>query len=130
MEMGELIFWAVVGAVSLSVVWGAYLSRREAERTVRLALERGVALDVAAIRELRFGSPHRMPVLLLVCGALLLSVALGLAALGVIIAPEEPETLLPLLGLAAFAAIPACALIAVGILMQRQRRAEKAAPPA
>lgn len=128
MDVGALLFWGFVTLVSLSIVWAHHLSRREAERTIRMALDRGLLLNADTIRELRFGANQRTPVYLAVGGIILLSVALALAVFASIIAPEEPDTLLPLLGIAAFIAIPAFTIAAAGSwLMRWSRKAPSAA---
>lgn len=122
MDGGVLLFWGFLTLVSLSIVWANHLSRREAERTIQMALERGVLLDAVAIRELRFGANQRTPVYLAAGGVILLSIALALTVFALIIAPEEPDTLLPLLGIAAFVAIPAVTMAMVGFLLTRWMR--------
>ena len=121
MDVGVLLFWSFVTLASLSLVWASYLSRREAEHTIRMAIERGVPLDVDAIRELRFGSNGSTPTYLTIGGLILLSVSLGLTVFAFVIAPEEPDTLQPLLGIAAFAAIPALTISAAGLWLARRK---------
>ena len=128
MDVGALLFWGFVTLTCLSIVWAHHLSRREAERTIRMALERGVPLDADSIRELRFGSNQRTPAYLAVGGIILVSVALGLTVFAFIVAPEEPGTLLPLLGIAAFIAIPALATWVAGVWLMRRSRKTSSAP--
>lgn len=121
MDVGALLFWGFVTLASVSIVWAHHLSRREAERTIRMALERGLLLDANAIRELRFGSNQRTPAYLAIGGLILLSVALALTVFAFVIAPEEPDTLLPLLGIAAFIAIPALTTSVIGLWLMCRR---------
>jgi hypothetical protein len=121
MDAGALLFWGFATLIGLSVVWAGFLGRREAEHTIRMAIERGVPLDAESIRELRFGVSRRTPGMFVVSGVLLASVALALAVFGFIIAPEEPDTLVPLLGIATFLAIPALTITATGLWLLRRR---------
>jgi hypothetical protein len=126
MDFGALAFWGFIVVVGLSIIWSSHLSRREAERTIRLAIEKGLPLDAETVRRLKSGSPEQTPAYFIVAGTILLSIALGLAVFAFIIAPEEPETLLPLLGIAAFIAIPALAVALSGVwLMSRTREAAR-----
>lgn len=129
MDVGALLFWGFITLASLSIVWAQYLSRREAERTIRMALERGLLLNADTIRELRFGSNRRTPVYLIVGGAILLSIAVALTVFAYIIAPEEPETLVPLLAIAAFIAIPSLTIAAAGFWLRRQGRESPVSSP-
>ncbi len=128
MDVGALLFWGFVTLASLSIVWAHHLSRREAERTIRMALERGLLLNADAIRELRFGSNQMTPVYLAIGGIILLSIGVALTVFAFIIAPEEPGALLPLLGIAAFIAIPACTIAAIGFWLMRSRQKALSVP--
>lgn len=126
MDFGALAFWGFIAVVGLSIIWASHLSRREAERTIRLAIEKGLPLDAETVRRLKSGSPEQTPAYFIVAGIILLSIALGLVVFAFVIAPEEPETLLPLLGIAAFIAIPALAVALSGVwLMSRTREAAR-----
>lgn len=117
-----LAFWGFVTLVGLSIVWTSHLNRRDVERTIRHAIERGLPLDAQAIRQFKSGSPAQTAPYFIVAGVMLMSIALGLAVFAIIIAPEEPDTLLPLIGIAAFIAFPGLATTLSGFWLRRHAR--------
>lgn len=124
MDMAGLVFWLVIALIALSVIWASHLNRREVERTIRLAIERGVTLDADTIRELKH-RPVRAPIYLLVSGVILFALALGVIVFAFVAEPDDPETFLPLLGIAALIGIPALSLAGCGVWLMRRARLER-----
>lgn len=124
MDMAGLVFWLVIALIALSVIWASHLNRREVERTIRLAIERGVTLDADTIRQLK-ARPERAPIYLLVSGVILFALALGVTVFAFVAEPEDPETFLPLLGIAALIGIPALSLGGCGVWLMRRASPER-----
>lgn len=124
MDMAGLVFWLVIALIALSVIWASHLNRREVERTIRLAIERGVPLDADTIRRLK-SRPERAPIYLLVSGIILFALALGVIVFAFVAEPEDPETFLPLLGIAALIGFPALGLGGCGVWLMRRARLEQ-----
>ena len=117
--MGAAVFWAMVGVSALSVIWSSHLNRREIERTVRLAIESGLVLDAEMVRRLK-GKSERSPAHMIIGGAVLLALALGVSIFAFAASVEDTDALLPVLGVAAILALPGAALIAGGLWLRSQ----------
>jgi len=116
--LGAAAFWAVVGLCALSVIWSSHLSRREIERTVRLAIESERPLDAELIRSLKAKSA-RTPTHMIIGGAVLVALALGLAIFAFAASVEDTDALGPFLGLSAIVGLPGLALIGGGVWLKR-----------
>jgi hypothetical protein len=126
MQLGVIAFWVFIVVLSLALTLVSYLNRREVEKTLRFAIERGVALDAELLASLKDRASGRTPAYLIAAGIVLLAGALGVAAFGVIIASEEPDTLVPLLGIAVLFAFIAGGMLASGVWLLRRRKLDAA----
>lgn len=128
MENGHVDFTAVAifGAIVLIVLIVAvrrHLSERERQITLRIALERGTALDPALVQQLlmprqKARSPHG----LLVGGLVTVAFSLGLLVLGLVLGlgPQaDPEALQGLGGSAALFFFVGVALLLASKLVNR-----------
>lgn len=118
--MAVIVFWIVLGVTGLAMGWFSYRSRLEAERTIRQAIERGVLTDAALIPQLRqagLRSAQRLIVLGIVAGF----VAAGVAVFALVLGGTEPESVRPLLAIAAFTGFLALGLLVSGWWVRRAR---------
>jgi hypothetical protein len=118
MDWGALLFWPIGGLIALSAIWASYLGRRESERTIRLAIDKGQVLDAETVRGLK-GQSNRAPKQLVVAGIVLVALAAGTAIFGWTAGQEDSDALLPMLGVAAMTGLPGVALIVCGQWLRR-----------
>jgi hypothetical protein len=83
MASGIGSFWFFVAIVIVAVTWRKIAAGREAQATIRLAIEKGQPLDPAVIDRIL---PSRDENGLLIPGAVLLAVGVGLPVMGYVIA--------------------------------------------
>jgi hypothetical protein len=96
-----VVFWLGVAAVIVASMILGLLRRREVERTIRLAIEKGQALDPATVEALRGhlrDSRQDTFSRLLIAGIVTLSAGGGLALMGWIMSKQAPDLLYRLLG--------------------------------
>ena len=118
-----IAFFAGIVLVVLIVSLKRYWSERERQQTLRIALERGAALDPALLQQLltppqKPRSPHG----LLVAGLVTVAFALGLLVLGLVLGlgPQaDPEALKGLTGSAALFFFVGAALLIASKLVKR-----------
>lgn len=112
-------FWIVLGVCALAITITNYLSRRETEATIRLAIERGAIADPETIAKL--SAPRGLPWAqrLVVLGVVLLFAGAGVAVFAVTLGAQEPESVLPLMGIAGFVAALAIGLLVAGVWLRR-----------
>jgi hypothetical protein len=103
MNWDLIAFWALLTVVVVVTAWISHLGRRESERTIRDAIEKGVAVDAALIDRLRRTSALSWRQRLIAWGIVTIFLSLGVAVFGLLL--PEPESLRPLLGIAAFFAL-------------------------
>jgi hypothetical protein len=94
----------------------------EAERTIRLAIERGVPLDSDTILQLKARAARPSPSLLIVGGIILLSTAIGVAILAALLlfSGEEVADVYPLFGIAGLLACIGVGLLVGGVWLLRR----------
>jgi len=52
MEIIGAAFWIFIASVVVAGIWYAYARNRETQKTIRLAIEKGIQLDAALIDKL------------------------------------------------------------------------------
>lgn len=118
-----IAFFVGIVLVVLIVSLKRYLSERERQQTLRIALERGAALDPALLQQLltppqKPRSPHG----LLVAGLVTVAFSIGLLVLGLVLGfgPQaDPEALKGLTGSAALFFFVGAALLIASKLVKR-----------
>ncbi|MGH6951411.1 MAG: hypothetical protein ACREH4_11085 [Vitreimonas sp.] len=120
--MAWVAFWTVLGACALAVICTSYLSRRQAEATIRQAIEKGVVADAEAIA--RLNAPRGLPwsQRLIVLGLVTLFAAAGIATFALVLGAQEPESVSPLLAIAGFTGCLAAGLLVAGGWLGRVSR--------
>ncbi|HYD88697.1 MAG TPA: hypothetical protein VEA80_14580 [Vitreimonas sp.] len=117
--MGWIAFWIVLGVCGLAVTITSYLSRRETEATIRKAIESGAVADAEAIARLKAPSGLSWAQRLTVLGVIALFAGAGVAVFALVLGANEPESVSPLLAIAAFTAFLAAGLLAAGAWLRR-----------
>lgn len=112
-----LAFFAMIAAIVIVPRYLKAQERMKLQETLRASIEKGAQLPPEVIEALTSDvkappSPQRD----LRAGVVWLGVAVGFAALGFAVSFEEPDALLPMLGIAAFPGFIGLALVALYIL--------------
>jgi hypothetical protein len=113
MHWESIAFWLFMTVVVVAVVWVAHLRRAESEKTIRQAIERGVAIDSDLIDKLRQASSLSWRQRLIGWGIVTLFLSGGVAAFALFL--PEPQSVGPLLGIAAFFAFIGLGLTVCGV---------------
>ena len=111
MGTDAIAFWLFIAVVTISGMWMSFQSRLETEKTIRLAIERGVVRDVEAIARLKTAGAAPTAARLMVWGMTIVFAAVGVFLLGLFVGHEEPDALLPIFGLGGL-----CGTIGLGLL--------------
>ena len=122
-------FWIFVAVVAVAGIWYAYGRNRETQKTIRLAIEKGMKLDPAVIDKLVTRRPGK-PEDYYIGGFICLAVGIGLPIMGYFIGqsaiePEAQAAFGSLLGVGILVGLIGISLIACGKLVVGRR--EKAA---
>jgi len=117
--MAWIVFWLVVGACGLAATFAGYRARQGIEETIRQGIDKGVIADPDAIIRARAKGGVPWPLALIALGVINLFAGLGIGAFGYFIGVDEPESLLPLLGIAAFVGLLGSGLLISGIWLSR-----------
>lgn len=137
MEHGHVDFdflWMclTIVLVVLIVATRRHLAERERQATLRIALERGAALDPAVLQRLLTPPPRsRSPRALLVGGLVTTGFGVGLALLGVFLSSKgggDADALPPLLGSGSLFACVGIALLIAARLVRRDAPPEPTEP--
>jgi hypothetical protein len=128
-QVAPIAMWAGIAVIVLAGVWREIVFRREAEATIRLAIEKGQALDPALIEKLFAGRRNKGPEGFLVAGVLTLAAGIGLPVLGYFMSLSgNAKSLYPLMGIGVLVSLVGIAQITLSALL-RPRRAEPASEP-
>ena len=114
-------FWIFVAAVSVAAIWRSITRNREVQRTIRLAIEKGVQLDADLVKALvkpRPGNPEDY----YIGGVTCFAVGIGLPILGLFIKQGKPEAFLPLVGAGILVGLIGISLIVAGRLLSRREK--------
>ena len=117
MNWDMIAFWVFLTILVAVVSWISHLGRRESEKTIREAIDKGVAVDADLIDKLRRASGVSWRQRLVAWGILTLAVSAGTAVFALLL--PEPESLGALLGIAAFFAFIGLGLAACGYWLGR-----------
>lgn len=117
-------FWIFVAIVVLASFWYAFARNREMQKTIRLAIEKGMQLDPALVDRLvtrKSGKPEDYYIGGFVC----IAVGIGLPILGFFVERNEPEAFFPLLGVGILVGLIGISLVICGMLVSRREKASK-----
>ena len=127
-EMGALApfaFWGFIAVVTIANVWREVAMRREAEITIRMAIEKGQQLDPATVEKL-LGSQRKRGRAdsLIVAGGVMLATGVGLPIMGYFIARGgEDDAFYPLVGVGCLVFLIGVAFLVLSSIM-RSRQAQ------
>jgi len=117
-------FWIFVASVVVAGIWYSYARKRETQKTIRLAIEKGVQLDAALVDKLftrESGNPEDYYIGGLIC----LACGIGLPVLGYFIGQIEPAAFFPIAGAGVLVGLIGISLIICGKLIDRRVKAVK-----
>jgi hypothetical protein len=117
-------FWIFLAIVVLAAIWLAFARNRETQKTIRLAIEKGMQLDAALIDTLvkrKSGKPEDYQVGGIIC----IAVGIGLPIMGFFIGRIEPESFFPIAGAGILVGLIGVSLIVSGMLVSRREKASK-----
>jgi hypothetical protein len=117
-------FWIFVAIVVLASFWYAFARNRETQKTIRLAIEKGMQLDPALIDRLvtrKSGRPEDY----YIGGFICIAVGIGLPILGFFVGRNEPEAFFPLVGSGILVGLIGISLIVCSLLVSRREKANK-----
>lgn len=97
-----LIFWGFITIVCVAGMFKEFANKREVQRTLRTAIEKGQPLDAAAVSAIMAGSGAR-PETLAVAGVIVIAAGLGLLMLGYFIGKLAAVAFYPIAGSGALA---------------------------
>jgi len=120
------LLWLFLAIVVLSNVWREVAARREAQQTIRLAIEKNYPLDAALLEKMLRTPARKSDLDRMAAGAVLMALGIGMPLLGLFVRfGGDGEALLPLMGVGAMLFLMGVALLVVSrIARQRQRTAE------
>ena len=117
-------FWIFLAIVVLAAIWLAFARNRETQKTIRLAIEKGMQLDAALIDKLvtrKSGKPEDYYIGGFVC----LAVGIGLPIMGYFVGRSEPEGFFPIAGVGILVGLIGISLVICGMLVSRREKANK-----
>lgn len=117
-------FWVFVAIVVLAGIWLAYARNRETQKTIRLAIEKGMLLDAALIDTLVARKPGK-PEDYWVGGAVCIAVGIGLPILGYFVGRIEPIAFFPIVGAGILVGLIGISLVVCGMMVGRRGTACK-----
>ncbi|MCC7010666.1 MAG: hypothetical protein IT184_17785 [Acidobacteria bacterium] len=132
--MGESLFaggmlWLFLALVIVANVWREIAARREAQQTVRLAIEKNYPIDSALIEKMLRTPARKSKTDLLAGGAVLVAIGLGLPLMGVFIyLGGSRDALLPLVGVGSMLLLMGLALLIVAHVVRPRQAADTDAP--
>jgi hypothetical protein len=117
-------FWIFLAIIVVAAIWLAFARNRETQKTIRLAIEKGMQLDPALIDKLvtrKTGKPEDYYIGGFVC----IAVGIGLPVLGYFVRRIEPESFFPIVGAGILVGLIGISLVIGGTLVSRREKAGK-----
>lgn len=115
-------FWAFVAIAVLAGVWLAYARNRETQKTIRLAIEKGMQLDPAVIDTLVVRKPAK-PEDYWIGGVICIALGVGLPIMGYFVGRIEPEGFYPIAGAGVLVGLTGISLVICGLMVSRREKA-------
>jgi hypothetical protein len=117
---GALIFWSFVTIVSVAAIFKEFAHKREVQRTLRTAIEKGQSLDPAVVALLTSaGGGVVRSELFAVWGIIVSAVGGGLLILGFFIGKLAPPAFYPIEGAGCLVLAIGLGLIAAAVFLRR-----------
>jgi len=121
-EIVGAAFWIFIAIVVVAGMGYAYARNRETQKTIRLAIEKGVPIDDVLVKKL-FLRETGNAVDYYIGGIICLAVSIGLPILGYFIGQIAAEAFFPIAGAGILVGIIGIALILCGMLISRRVKA-------
>lgn len=121
-----ITFWIVVGVIVVASLLLSYFKNLEFQKTIRLAIEKGMHLDSNSIEKLMRKKDGK-PTDYYISGILCFSCFIGLLFLGPFISKIEPKVYSPIIGSGILVGIIGVGLVLCGLLLGFNERKEKKA---
>jgi hypothetical protein len=119
-------FWGFIASLMVAGVWDGAKKREAQHETLRRMLESGKPVDEALLTKLMGSDVKRPDRDLVISAIVLLSVAVGLAVLGLVLSQSYAAALMPLLGTAALCGCIAAGLLGASAYVRRTRGEDEA----
>ncbi|MFA6219811.1 MAG: hypothetical protein WC692_08535 [Erythrobacter sp.] len=120
--MELIVIFTALTVLGTALSWIGHRSASETERTIRLAIEKGVLIDTARISELREPAGLSWIERLMMLGMLTLFASAGAVLAGLVLVMMVGGVPVPLFALAAFGAALGGGLIVCGRWLRHARR--------
>src|SRR5262245_20198422 len=117
-DMTFVAFWIGLGLFACGIMLAAHLSRRELDKTIRQAIEKGVLVDAEMIARLKAPAGPTWGQRLVVLGIITLFAGAGAGVFAGLIGTFEPESVMPLLAIAAFVLFLGAGVLVSGIWLK------------
>jgi len=127
--IGAAAFWLFIAAAVVAGVWQNVRKRDAQHETLRRVIESGQPFDQAFLDKLVLlmgGAEKHLDRDLKLAGLILLFVAPGLAVLGIFIGQNQPDALLPLLGVGVLVGLLSIGLLVAAKIIARDQRGDNA----
>ena len=113
-------FWVFVAIAAIGSFWREYAIKREREKTIRAAIEKGQQLDLEVIAQMYLHEAKFDPQLLLIGGVVALAAGIGLPIMGYFLSLSgDVDMFYRMVGIGCLVALIGVALVAVGWLTRR-----------
>ena len=116
-----ILFWLFVTIVAVCMTWSNYLARLASEKTIRLAIDKGLILDPSVIDQLRPVHRPRWDLRLIVLGIIVAFVGAGIAAFAVLLGLDSPDAFFPVMAIASIPLMGGAGLLVAGFWLRRSR---------
>jgi hypothetical protein len=117
-------FWIFIGSIVVAGIWYSYARNKQTQKTIRLAIEKGMKIDDVFIEKL-FMKESGNPEDYYIGGIICIACAVGLPILGYFIGKIAAEAFPPIAGAGALVGLIGISLIICGKLVARRGRAIK-----
>lgn len=115
-------FWMFLACVVVAGIWYAYARNKQTQKTIRLAIEKGIHIDDAFLKKL-FAKESGNPQDYYIGGYICIAVAMGLPVMGYFIGKIAMEAFYPLMGAGILVGLIGISLVLCGKLVDRRGKA-------
>ena len=121
--VGAGAFWAFVAVCVIAGVASSVIRHREAQKTIRQAIERGQSLDPETMERLLQVNrpPPANPAGFLVGGIILMFLGAGLALMGWLVSLQSHDAFFPMLGVGSLVGLLGLSLLVAGVVVGKKK---------
>lgn len=117
--MAWIVFWLAVAVTAITSIFLGHRARQNMEATIRHGIDKGVISDAAGIATARLRPTVPWPMWLIVFGVLHVFAGVGIGIFAYFIGVFEPDSLMPLVGIAAFTFVLGLGFLVAGFWLRR-----------